>query len=74
MIMVYSMQGDAMYINPDMIETIRVTPDTVLFLNNGKRVIIKDTPEELIDRIVEYRKRIYGQHFYPESLVQRPAD
>ena len=48
MILVNTMQGEKMYINPDMIETIRATPDTVLFLNTNKRIIVKDTLNEVV--------------------------
>lgn len=71
MILVNTMQGETMYINPDMIETIRSTPDTVLFLNTNKRILVKEAPEELVDRIVTYRQRIYGGGTNPWNLVRR---
>lgn len=70
MILVNTMQGEKMYINPDMIETIRATPDTVLFLNTNKRIVVKEPPEELVARIVAYRQRIYGSGNNPWSLVR----
>ena len=69
MILVNTMQGEKMYINPDMIETIRATPDTVLFLNTNKRILVKDTPEALVARIIAYRQQIYGGRLDPASLV-----
>lgn len=69
MILVNTMQGEKMYINPDMIETIRATPDTVLFLNTNKRILVKDTPEALVARIIAYRRQIYGGRMDPASLV-----
>lgn len=71
MIDVHSINGELMYINPDMIETIRITPDTVLFLENGKRILVKDSPEEVIDNIVRFRRRIYGQMLHPDALFER---
>ncbi len=70
MIEVHSIHGEPMYINPDHIETMRVTPDTVLFLNNGKRILIKDTPDEVIDRIVAFRRRIYDKLLSADILVE----
>ena len=69
MILVNTMQGEKMYINPDMIETIRSTPDTVLFLNTNKRILVKDTPEALVERIIAYRQQIYGGRLDPQSLL-----
>ena len=72
MIEVHSINGDPLYINPDHIETMRVTPDTVLFLNNGKRILIKDTPEDVINGIVAFRKRIFSSLIQPQIVVERP--
>ncbi|MEA4970128.1 MAG: flagellar FlbD family protein [Candidatus Pelethousia sp.] len=72
MILVNTMQGEKMYINPDMIETIRATPDTVLFLNTNKRIIVKDTPEALVARIIAYRQQIYGGGMDPAGLMGGP--
>ncbi|NCB31115.1 MAG: endoflagellar protein [Clostridia bacterium] len=74
MILVHSMQGEEMYINPNMIEMIRATPDTVLFLSTNKRILVKDTPQELVDRIVAYRKRIFNQRMDPTNLITALAD
>lgn len=46
-----------LYINPDLLERIEITPDTQLVFINGKRTYVKETPEEIVDRIVEFRKR-----------------
>lgn len=73
MIKVHSINGDPLYINPDHIETMRVTPDTVLFLNNGKRILVKDTPDEVIDAIVFFRRRIFENMLHPKAdIMQEP--
>lgn len=46
-----------MYINPDLLERIEVTPDTQLVFINGKRTYVKETPEEIVERIVAFRQR-----------------
>lgn len=65
MILIHTMQGEAIYVNPDLIEMIRSTPDTVIFLTNAKRLLVTDAPAELIDRIVEYRRRVFGLQLQP---------
>lgn len=78
MILVHAMNGEEMYINPNMIETIRSTPDTVLFLSTNKRIPVSDSPEELVARIVEYRQLVLGKHLNPrmlaEGLAQQDTD
>lgn len=74
MILVHSMQGEEMFINPNMIETIRSTPDTVLFLSTNKRIPVKDTPEELVARIIEYRQKVLCRQTDPRLLTEREND
>lgn len=54
------LDGSTFYVSPHQIEIIEQTPDTVLCLVSGKRIIVEESVEVVIDRIVEYRKRIGG--------------
>lgn len=38
-------------INPDMIETVEGTPDTVLILYSGRKLLVKESPKEIYDLI-----------------------
>jgi flagellar protein FlbD len=46
-------------LNSDLIEHIDVTPDTVITLTNGQILRVRETAEEVIDLIVEFRRRIF---------------
>lgn len=61
MILVTKLSGKQYYINPDFIEYIDTSPDTLLCLTTGKHLNVLESPEEVIDRIVAYRKRIYSE-------------
>jgi flagellar protein FlbD len=41
-----------------MIEIIEKNPDTTITLNSGKLLIVKESPEELFNRIVDYRRKL----------------
>jgi flagellar protein FlbD len=43
-------------LNAELIETIDVTPDTILTLANGKKIVVRESFEEIIERVVEYRR------------------
>lgn len=58
MIKVTRLNNEEFVINADMIETIEKTPDTIITLFNGKKVVITESVEEIIKRIIEYRKSI----------------
>jgi flagellar protein FlbD len=45
-------------INPDHIGWADATPDTTLFLIGGEKIIIRETVEELIAAVVEFRRRV----------------
>ncbi|MDR1390277.1 MAG: flagellar FlbD family protein [Treponema sp.] len=58
MIKVSRLDGKEYYINPHQIESIEVHPDTTLLMLSGKHVVVRESVDELIDNIVEYRRRI----------------
>jgi len=60
MIKVSRLNGKEYYINPHHIEYIEIRPDTTMFMLSGKHVVVLEKVEEIIDRIVEYRRRIGG--------------
>ncbi len=45
-------------INPDHIGWADATPDTTLCLIGGEKIIIRETLDELIACVVEYRRRV----------------
>jgi flagellar protein FlbD len=62
-----------MVLNADLIEHIDVTPDTVITLTTGQILRVRETAEEVVRRIVEFRRRIYSPAGDPSGL-RDPAD
>ncbi|MDI3298187.1 MAG: flagellar FlbD family protein [Bacillota bacterium] len=58
MIWLTRLNGDELVVNADMIETVEATPDTVITLVNGHRWIVAESPDEVIRRVVAYRRKI----------------
>ena len=50
--------GQALYLNSDLIEFMEATPDTIIVMTSGKRVIVLEQVADVVNRIVEYRRRI----------------
>lgn len=46
------------YINEDLIEFMEETPDTVISMESGKKVVVMESVEEIIERIIEYKRRL----------------
>lgn len=55
----------ALVLNSDLIEHIDVTPDTVITLTTGQILRVRETAEEVIRRIIEFRRQIFGPDGLP---------
>ncbi len=51
--------GSELVINADLIETIEATPDTVVTLTTGKKIVVADSVESIIERVVGYKQTIF---------------
>lgn len=60
MIKVTLLDGKDIYVNAELIETIQETPDTIITLTNGKKMIVLDDPQDLLQKIVAYKRTIFG--------------
>ncbi len=58
MIMLTRLNGLPFALNPDLIERAEATPDTVLTLCDGTKVIIGETVAELVDAVRTYRAQV----------------
>ena len=48
-------------LNADLIETIEETPDTVITLVSGKKIIVKESRQEIKNLVILYRKDIFAK-------------
>lgn len=58
MIEVTRLDGKSFYINPHQVEYIECNPDTTLVMLSGKRLVVRESYEQVLDRIVGYRRLI----------------
>jgi len=47
-------------LNADLIESIEATPDTMISLTTGQKLVVLEPAEEVVRRVVEFRRAIYG--------------
>lgn len=62
MIRVSRLNNEEFYINSELIELIEETPNTVITLTTGKKIIVSETVEEIIDRVVSFKQRCITQN------------
>jgi flagellar protein FlbD len=58
MIELTRLSRDAVVVNCDHISFVEARPDTILTLTSGERVRVLETAGEVVDRVVEFRRRI----------------
>ena len=61
MIRLTRLNGDEFYLNAELIETVEARPDTTITLLNGDRFIVREPVEEVVDRVIEYKRKIYSR-------------
>ena len=46
-------------LNAEMIVHMEVTPDTVIFLTDGQKIVVSEAAEEVVDLVRQYRRSIF---------------
>jgi flagellar protein FlbD len=57
MIELTRLHGEPIVINADVIEFIEPTPDTMISTTTGRKFMVKEAVEEVIDKVIAYRRR-----------------
>jgi len=52
-------------VNSDLIEHVEVTPDTVIALTTGQKFMVLESAEDVVDRVIQFRRAIMGQYGCP---------
>jgi len=55
-------------LNSDLIEHIEATPDTVISLINGQKIRVLESPETIVQRVIQFRRALSLQ---PCPVVRR---
>jgi flagellar protein FlbD len=58
MIYVTRLNHTSVVLNADLIECIETTPDTVISLTTGQKLMVRETAEEIVARVVHFRRSI----------------
>lgn len=60
MISVHRLNNEEFLINCDLIEFVEETPDTVISMTSGRKLVVSETCDEIKRLIIEYKRQIYG--------------
>ncbi len=60
MIALQRLNNQPIMVNADLIETLEATPDTVVTLTSGNKLIVRDSPQEIQAKIIAYKREIHA--------------
>ena len=55
------LSGATVYLNPDVIKTVEATPDTVITLQTGEKLLVSETAREVRELFMDYQRLIRQQ-------------
>ena len=76
MIRVTRLNGEGFALNPDLIERVEAHPDTVAFLVDGTKYVVRESVDDVLAEIREYRASILATSYEMdrgEYRAQPPA-
>ncbi len=68
MIKVTRLNNSEFWVNADLILFIEETPDTIISLTTGAKIVVREPAQQIIEAVVAYRRRIFSQ---PPQVVER---
>jgi flagellar protein FlbD len=60
MIYVTRLNHTPVVLNSDLIEHVDTTPDTVVSLTTGQKLMVLESPEEIIERVIRFKRAVLG--------------
>jgi flagellar protein FlbD len=63
MIELSRLNGERMIVNCDLIRYAEASPDTVITLITGDKIVVSETLEQLIERVIAFRSRLLQTAF-----------
>lgn len=63
MIEVTRFNDSTFFLNADLIETVEETPDTVITLSNGRKFIVKESGQDIKNKVIDYKNKIFSGLF-----------
>ena len=59
MIKLSRLNRSELVLNAELIEILEATPDTVITLTNGHKLVVREGVDEVIERVINYQRRAH---------------
>ena len=73
MIHLTRLNGNPLVVNSELIKYAESSPDTMLTLVNGEKIVVLESCEDVVNRTIAYRARVFGQAAPYLQSFTRPA-
>jgi flagellar protein FlbD len=70
MISLTRLTGAQFALNPDLVERVDCTPDTVITLVDGTKYLVAESLTDVVDSVLDYRARVLAT----ASILERTED
>lgn len=60
MIKLSTLDKREIFLNPELIEQLESVPETVVTLTNGKKLLVAEPAEAVVERVMQYRRQIHS--------------
>jgi len=74
MITLTRLDGRELVVNAGHLLLVEKTPDTVIVLTTGQRIMVREPVQTVVDRVVAFRQRIVQTHRLPQELPYPAVD
>jgi flagellar protein FlbD len=58
MICLTRLDGTRLVVNSALIEIVEAKPDTIVTLTNGKKLVVREEPEVIIEKVIQFKKSV----------------
>lgn len=71
MIQLTKLNNQSLTVNADLIKFIEQAPDTVLTLVTGEKIVVRESSEEVVARIIQFRRTLLNNFAGEQSSAGR---
>ena len=61
MIALHRLNGGEIIVNAELIESLEGDKETVVSLATGNRILVRETADEITEKVLEYRRKVNSQ-------------
>jgi flagellar protein FlbD len=59
MIELTKLNGSKFILNSELIESVEETPDTIVSTTTGKKLVVTEKANEVVEKVIQYKRKIY---------------